>query len=63
MEWLKNNAGTIVISILLAAVVILVIVKMIRDKKKGKSSCGCGCSGCAMRDTCHTSSRKERNDT
>ena len=63
MEWLKNNAGTIIISILLAAVVILVIAKMIRDKKKGKSSCGCGCSGCAMRDTCHTSSRKESNDT
>ncbi|MBO4928530.1 MAG: FeoB-associated Cys-rich membrane protein [Clostridiales bacterium] len=53
MEWMKENLGTIIISILLAAAVVLVIVKMIRDKKNGKTGCGCGCSSCAMRDSCH----------
>ena len=27
---------------------------MIRNKKKGRSSCGCGCSCCPMEETCHT---------
>jgi len=31
----------------------MVIVKMIRDKKKGKSSCGGSCAGCPSNCACH----------
>lgn len=54
MTWLAANAATIIISLILAGVVVAVIVKMIRDKKNGKNSCGCGCADCAMKDTCHS---------
>ncbi|MBO7563699.1 MAG: FeoB-associated Cys-rich membrane protein, partial [Clostridiales bacterium] len=41
MGWLTDNLGTIVISAVLILIVALIIVKMVRDKRKGKSSCGC----------------------
>jgi hypothetical protein len=31
-----------------------VIVSMVRNKRKGKSSCGCGCAGCSMNGSCHS---------
>ena len=58
MDWLKQNLGTIVVSLVLVAIVVLIIAKMVRDKKNGKSSCGCGCANCAMRGKCHTSEKK-----
>lgn len=51
--WLSENIGTIIVSIILILIVASVIIKMVRDKKKGKSSCGCGCSSCAMSGACH----------
>ena len=53
MEWLQQNAGTIVVAAVVACLFAAIIVKLIRDKKKGKSSCSCGCGGCAMKDQCH----------
>ena len=38
--------GNIIVGTILLATVATVIVTMIRNKKKGKSSCGCGCSTC-----------------
>lgn len=60
MDWLLNNLATIIISVILALVVFLIIFKMIRDRKKGKSSCGCDCSCCSMGGCCHSNSG---NDT
>lgn len=51
LAWLTANLGTIIICAVLIAVVALLIYSLIRDKKKGKSSCG-GCSGCAFSDSC-----------
>lgn len=34
-----------------------VIVRMILNKKKGKSSCSCGCSGCAFKEKCHSNEK------
>ena len=49
--WLTDNLGTIVISLILLAVVAAIVFSMIRDKKKGKSSCGCDCAHCGC--ACH----------
>ena len=48
------NTGTFVLLIALVSVVVLIIMKMKRDK----SACGTGCAGCAMSDKCH----KNKND-
>ena len=50
--WLLNNIGTVIVSLVLAAVIFLIIFKLIKDKKQGRSSCGCGCEHCAMAGKC-----------
>ena len=51
--WLSQNIGTILIIAALAAFFALLIWSLIRDKKKGKSSCCGGCAGCANACYCH----------
>lgn len=51
--WISQNISTIIICIVLAGAVAGIIIKMIKNKKNGKSSCGCGCSNCAMSEVCH----------
>lgn len=53
VQWLSQNWGTILVSIILLCVVTLIIVKMVKDKKKGRSSCGSNCRHCAMCGSCH----------
>lgn len=57
IAWIMGNLGTIIISAVLAVVVAAVVVGMVRNKRKGKSSCGCGCAGCAMNGSCHPESK------
>ena len=59
--WISENIGTIFIGAILAAAVAAVIVHMVRNKKRGRSSCGCGCSGCAMNGSCHPKKQAEGN--
>lgn len=59
IAWLTNNLSTIILCAVLIAIVTAVIVYMIRNKKKGKSSCGCGgCQHCPMGGHCHSDSKK-----
>ncbi len=51
--WMMENMATIIISTVLILAVAAVIVNMVRNKRRGKSSCGCGCAGCAMNGACH----------
>ena len=44
--------GTFIVGVIVAAVVVLVVCVMVRDKKKGKSChCGGDCGACGM--NCH----------
>ena len=53
LDWITENLSTIVVSLILMLVVAVIIRKLVRDKKKGKSSCGCNCAHCAMAESCH----------
>ncbi len=44
--WLAANYGTIIVSIVLAALVAVIIVFQVRRKKQGKPSCGGDCAHC-----------------
>jgi len=51
LKFITENIGSIIVAAVLIAILIPVVLKLIRDKKKGAcSSCvGCaGCSNCAM---------------
>ena len=55
-EWLTANLGTIIISLALLGLVIGIIIRLRKDKKQGKSSCGGSCGHCPMAGTCHKAS-------
>ena len=52
LEFIAANWATIVVGVVVLAIVVAVVVKLIRDKKQHKSSCGCGCANCPMSDDC-----------
>ena len=46
--FIAENLGTIAVAAGLAGIVAAIIVKMVQDKRKGKSiGCGCGCESCS----------------
>lgn len=53
LNWITDNLSTIIVSLVLILIVAAIICKLVRDKKKGKSSCGCNCAHCAMAGSCH----------
>ncbi len=52
-EWIQGHVAVVLICAALAAIVVLIIRGLIRDKKKGKSTCGANCAHCAMSGSCH----------
>ena len=48
LAWLQSNLPTILIIAALVLFFGFLVYTLIRDKKKGKSSCCGGCAGCAM---------------
>ena len=53
LAWLANNTATNLITFVLIAVVTVIVVHLVKNKKKGQSSCGCGCQDCPMSGACH----------
>ena len=59
-DWIAANAGTLLVSAVLLVLVILAVLKMVRDRKQGKSTCSMGCGGCPMSGTCHKKTEQKR---
>ena len=47
-----ENAGTIIVSLALAGLVALIILRLRKDKKRGKCSCSGNCGCCPMAGSC-----------
>ena len=54
ISFITENLGTIIITVVLVAILATIVVKLVRDKRKGKSSCGGNCAHCAMGGSCHS---------
>jgi hypothetical protein len=52
LAWITANLGNIAVTLLLIAIVTAVIIKLIKDKKNGISSCGGNCAHCGMCAAC-----------
>jgi len=55
LQFLSVNWGTMLVAAIVLAAVVLIIVKMITDKKAGESFCGCDCKCCPNSEACHKS--------
>ena len=53
LQGIAENAGTIIVSLLLTGIVVLIVVRLRKDRKKGKCSCGGQCGCCPMAGSCH----------
>lgn len=51
LEWLTLHWGTILVCAILIAIVTAILLKLRKDRKAGKSSCGCNCKTCG--GACH----------
>ena len=48
-----DNLGTILVSLALAGLAVWIAVRLRKDRKQGKSSCGGSCGCCPMSGSCH----------
>lgn len=53
MLWLTENLATVILSAVLVAIVTLIILHLVKNRRRGKSSCGCSCGSCPMNGSCH----------
>jgi hypothetical protein len=49
MEFIKANAGNIVVGFIVFGALIFITVRLIVKFRRGGTSCGCGCGGCSKR--------------
>jgi hypothetical protein len=60
MDFILNNLGTLIVAAVLAVVLVLIIVKLARDRKKGAcGGCYTSCDGCPSAGVCHTESSSD----
>ena len=52
LSWLSANLINIALIAVIAAIVVLLIRSMIRDRKAGKSACGGNCACCGACSAC-----------
>lgn len=53
MSFIIDNWGSILVGAILTVVISAIIIKMYKDKKNGKTSCGGGCKNCPSSDNCN----------
>jgi hypothetical protein len=47
MEFIKANAGNIIVGFIVFGVLAFIVIRLIVNLRRGRSSCGCGCGGCS----------------
>ncbi|MGI5971395.1 MAG: FeoB-associated Cys-rich membrane protein [Oscillospiraceae bacterium] len=52
LSFIFENLASVIAGTAVFAIVAAVVIKMIRDRKTQKNSCGCGCSGCPGAGKC-----------
>ena len=53
LQWITENAPTLIVGAVVLAIVAAIAVKLIKDAKNHNSSCGGGCKGCPNSGMCH----------
>lgn len=52
--------GSWIVAIVLTAIVLLILYKLKKDKKQGKSSCGNNCGCCPNATLCHDTAKPKK---
>ena len=46
LEFLQNNWGSFAVGAVVLAMIVLIVMKLVRDKKAGRYTCGGNCGSC-----------------
>ncbi len=46
LDFLQNNYGSLIVGAIVLAIVVLIVIKLVRDKRAGRHSCGGNCGAC-----------------
>lgn len=55
-NWLLQNLANLLALGVVLALSVRILVRVLRNRRQGKTSCGCGggCSGCSLSGSCHS---------
>ena len=56
-SWISENLITVGICAVIAALLVLAVISIVKNRKKGKT-CSCGCEGCVYSGICSGQSDK-----
>ena len=56
LDFITNYGGSIAVGAAVLAVIALIVVKFVKDKRAGRSSCGCDCGSCG----CHCANKNDQ---
>ena len=63
MQFIIENLGTIAVLLVVAVISGFATYSVIKNRKKGCSSCGGSCGNCSMACTCHPQNEEKKNPT
>lgn len=63
MNWLAQNWGTLVIGAALLAVVTLIVIRAVKDRRAGKTVCGGDCAHCGCACSCGTAPQEKKKNS
>ncbi len=61
-QWIADNIWALFVILVLAGIIAAAVYTVVRDKRKGKSSCGCNCAHCAMAGSCHNAAKAQSSE-
>lgn len=61
-QWIADNIWALFAILVLAGIIAAAVYTVVRDKRKGKSSCGCNCAHCAMAGSCHNAAKAQSGE-
>lgn len=46
LAFIKGNLSTIIVGAVVFGTIIYIVIRLVKNKRSGKTACGCGCSSC-----------------
>ncbi len=62
LSWLTANGATVAVGAVVLLVVVLIIIKLYKDKEQGKHSCGGSCECCKLCSSCKPTAKEDKTD-
>ena len=62
LGFITNYGGSIAVGAVVLTIIVLIVVKGVKDRRAGKSSCGCDCGSCSCGCGCGAKRGKNNND-